>query len=149
MIHFQHLTNDGFLGVAETLEDHIGQLSAELASTGDHKDGSEITRRFVGSFCVPMASIRRPHRNLWPKQKRWLGSLREGQPDGEMGRAAADPAASLRVDRCALRSIKIDRSTEQKRRSSSDKEKAATRIGRRRATMTTIGRGSHDCPGRA
>ena len=53
MIHFQHLTKDGFLGVAETLEDHIGQLSAELASRGDHTDGSELTRRFVGSFLRP------------------------------------------------------------------------------------------------
>jgi hypothetical protein len=51
MIHFQHLTNDGFLGVAETLDDHICQLSAELACRGSH--ASDLTKRFVGSFLRP------------------------------------------------------------------------------------------------
>jgi hypothetical protein len=53
MVHFQHLTRERFLSVAETLEAHICQLSAELAHRGDHSESSDLIKRFVGSFLRP------------------------------------------------------------------------------------------------
>lgn len=46
MVHFQHLTRDGFLGVATSLDEHLQQLSGEL-------DAPTSTTRFVQSFLRP------------------------------------------------------------------------------------------------
>lgn len=53
MVHFQHLTQDGFLGVAESLEEHLSQLGEELENGAGQTSGSDRTRHFVGSFLRP------------------------------------------------------------------------------------------------
>jgi hypothetical protein len=47
MVHFQHLTNGGFLGVANNFEEHIEQLREELDR------GYDRTGSFVASFLRP------------------------------------------------------------------------------------------------
>ncbi len=47
MVHFQHLTQSGFLGIAENLEEHVRQLAEEL------DQGSDQTTQFVNSFLRP------------------------------------------------------------------------------------------------
>jgi hypothetical protein len=51
--HFQHLarSDGGVLRVAETPEQHLGQLSEALAGDDRH---AEVRRRFVGSFVRPL-----------------------------------------------------------------------------------------------
>jgi len=53
MVHFQHLTQDGFLGVAESLEEHVRQLADELGKSTSQSGGNDRTRHFVRSFLRP------------------------------------------------------------------------------------------------
>jgi hypothetical protein len=49
-LHFQHLKRGGLLQLADTLEEHVGQLDRSFESTGSDR---ERVRRFIQSFVRP------------------------------------------------------------------------------------------------
>ncbi len=53
MVHFQHLTRDGFLGVANSLEEHLRQLSQEIE--GDPSSTADFVRTFLRPYGLDQA----------------------------------------------------------------------------------------------
>jgi len=59
-LHFRHLKNGGLLQLAETLDEHVGQLARSFASTeGDRQRVREFIRLFVRPFGLDQAATPR------------------------------------------------------------------------------------------